>query len=219
MTQLLLVEDDELLGNGITKVLSQRGERLNWVRTGQSALSVLQKDQYDLILLDLNLPDITGFDILETIRAEKNDIPILVLTARGSIDDRVHALDSGADDYLTKPFDINELCARIRALRRRSCPNSSDIIHYRNLVIDTRAKYLCVSGQPTELSAKEFSLLEILVAHMGRVMTRRDLETNLYGWDADVASNAIEVHIHNLRKKTSKDIIRTIRGVGYIVEK
>lgn len=219
MTRLLLVEDDELLGDGICKVLSRRGNQLEWVRDGRSALTAISEREPDLVLLDINLPDISGFDILKTIRAAENDVPILVLTARSSVTNRVFALDNGADDYLVKPFDIEELCARVRALRRRSASQNEGRLRCGELVMDTSAMTLSLAGEPVNLSVREFTLLRTLMESRGRVMSRHQLEEELYGWDVEVASNTIEVHIHNLRKKLTSCIIRTVRGVGYIIEK
>ncbi len=219
MTQILLVEDDELLGDGICKVLSRRGDQLEWVRDGRSALTAISEREPDLVLLDINLPDISGFDILKTIRSAENDVPILVLTARSSVTNRVFALDNGADDYLVKPFDIEELCARVRALRRRSASQNEGRLRCGELVMDTSALTLSLEGVPVNLSIREFTLLRTLMENRGRVMSRHQLEEELYGWDVEVASNTIEVHIHNLRKKLTSCIIRTVRGVGYIIEK
>lgn len=219
MTRLLLVEDDELLGDGICKVLSRRGDQLEWVRDGRSALTAISEREPDLVLLDINLPDISGFDILKAIRAAENDVPILVLTARSSVSNRVFALDNGADDYLVKPFDIEELCARVRALRRRSASQNEGRLRCGELVMDTSALTLSLAGEPVNLSVREFTLLRTLMESRGRVMSRHQLEEELYGWDVEVASNTIEVHIHNLRKKLTSCIIRTVRGVGYIIEK
>ena len=219
MSRLLLVEDDELLGDGIRKVLIQRGDQVNWVRDGQGALAALSAGGQDLILLDLNLPDVSGFEILQNIRSAQNDIPILVLTARGDIADRVRALDCGADDYLIKPFNIDELCARIRALRRRASGMTDDRLCHGELVMDTSTHIVLLSGKPITLSTREFDLLQILLENRGRVLSRNRLEEKLYGRDDEVVSNSIEVHVHNLRKKLGCDLIRTVRGVGYIIEK
>ncbi len=219
MTQILLVEDDELLGDGISKVLSRRGDQLEWVRDGRSALTAISEREPDLVLLDINLPDISGFDVLKAIRSAENDVPILVLTARSSVSNRVFALDNGADDYLVKPFDIEELCARVRALRRRSASQNEGRLRCGELVMDTLALTLSLAGEPVNLSIREFTLLRTLMENRGRVMSRHQLEEELYGWDVEVASNTIEVHVHNLRKKLTSCIIRTVRGVGYIIEK
>lgn len=219
MTRLLLVEDDRLLGDGIRKVLTQRGDQVQWVKDGHSALACVSGGGQDLVLLDLNLPGISGFEILQSIRAVKNEIPILVLTARSEVVDRVRALDCGADDYLVKPFDIDELSARIRALRRRASGMTDDILCHGDLVMDSCAHAVSLAEKPISLSVREFGLLQILLENRGRVLSRKQLEEKLYGWGDEVASNSVEVHVHNLRKKLGCDLIRTLRGVGYIIEK
>jgi len=219
MTKLLLVEDDELLGDGIRKILIQRGDQVEWVRDGESALASMSGGGQELVLLDLNLPGISGFEILQSIRSDKIDIPILVLTARGEVADRVRALDFGADDYLIKPFDVDELSARIRALRRRASGMTDNILYHGELVMDTSAHVVSLAEKPIVLSAREFGLLQILLENRGRVLSRKQLEEKLYGWEEEVASNSVEVHVHNLRKKLGCELIRTVRGVGYIIEK
>ena len=219
MTKLLLVEDDELLGDGIRKILIQRGDQVEWVRDGESALACMSGGGQELVLLDLNLPGISGFEILQSIRSDKIDIPILVLTARGEVADRVRALDFGADDYLIKPFDVDELSARIRALRRRASGMTDNILYHGELVMDTSAHVVSLAEKPIVLSAREFGLLQILLENRGRVLSRKQLEEKLYGWEEEVASNSVEVHVHNLRKKLGCELIRTVRGVGYIIEK
>jgi len=219
MTRLLLVEDDEILGDGIRKILTHRGDDVEWVRDGQSALASLVDAGHELVLLDLNLPGVSGFDILQMVRASGNEIPILVLTARGDVVDRVRALDCGADDYLIKPFDIDELSARIRALRRRASGMTDERLCHGELVVDTSAHLVFLAEEPIALSIREFSLLQILLEYRGRVLSRKQLEEKLYGWEDEIASNSVEVHIHNLRKKLGCELIRTVRGVGYIIEK
>ncbi|MCP5407230.1 MAG: response regulator transcription factor [Chromatiaceae bacterium] len=219
MTKLLLIEDDDLLGDGIRKILVQRGDQVEWVRDGESALASISDGGQDLVLLDLNLPGLSGFEILQKVRASKNDIPILVLTARGEVADRVRALDSGADDYLIKPIDIDELGARIRALRRRASGGSDDFLCHGKLTMDTAAHVVSLAGKPVTLSVREFGLLQILLENRGRVLSRKQLEEKLYGWGDEIASNSVEVHIHNLRKKLESELIQTVRGVGYIIEK
>ncbi|MCB1831566.1 MAG: response regulator transcription factor [Gammaproteobacteria bacterium] len=219
MTRLLLVEDDALLGDGIRKILVQRGDEVEWARDGESALASMAQGGQELILLDLNLPGISGLDILQRLRSAGNDIPILVLTARGEVADRVRALDCGADDYLIKPFDIDELSARIRALRRRASGVTDDRLCHGELIMDISAHVVQLAEQPVALSVREFGLLQILLENRGRVLSRKQLEERLYGWEDEIASNSIEVHVHNLRKKLAGDLIRTVRGVGYVIEK
>ncbi|MCB1761932.1 MAG: response regulator [Gammaproteobacteria bacterium] len=219
MSRLLLVEDDELLGDGIKKVLSQRGDQIAWVTDGRSALAALADDIWDLLLLDLNLPDMSGFDIVRKIRSAKNCLPILILSARDEIHDRVRALDYGADDYLIKPFDVEELSARIRALLRRAAGVTDDQLHHGELTMNTSTRVVLLAGNQIPLSAREFDLLQILLENRGRVLSRNQLEERLYArWD-EVTSNSVEVHIHNIRKKLGSDLIRTLRGVGYLIDK
>ena len=219
MTRLLLVEDDALLGDGIRKILVQRGDEVEWAQDGESALASVAEGGQELILLDLNLPGISGLDILQRLRSAGNDIPILVLTARGEVADRVRALDYGADDYLIKPFDIDELSARIRALRRRASGVTDDRLCHGELIMDISAHVVQLAEQPVALSVREFGLLQILLENRGRVLSRKQLEERLYGWEDEIASNSVEVHVHNLRKKLAGDLIRTVRGVGYVIEK
>ncbi|MCP5426647.1 MAG: response regulator transcription factor [Chromatiaceae bacterium] len=219
MTRLLLVEDDALLGDGIRKILVQRGDEVEWAQDGESALASVAEGGQELILLDLNLPGISGLDILQRLRSAGNDIPILVLTARGEVADRVRALDYGADDYLIKPFAIDELSARIRALRRRASGVTDDRLCHGELIMDISAHVVLLAEQPVALSVREFGLLQILLENRGRVLSRKQLEERLYGWEDEIASNSVEVHVHNLRKKLAGDLIRTVRGVGYVIEK
>ena len=219
MTRLLLVEDDALLGDGIRKILVQRGDEVEWAQDGESALASVAEGGQELILLDLNLPGISGLDILQRLRSAGNDIPILVLTARGEVADRVRALDYGADDYLIKPFAIDELSARIRALRRRASGVTDDRLCHGELTMDISAHVVQLAEQPVALSVREFGLLQILLENRGRVLSRKQLEERLYGWEDEIASNSVEVHVHNLRKKLAGDLIRTVRGVGYVIEK
>jgi two-component system response regulator QseB len=180
---------------------------------------VLQTDQYDLVLLDLNLPVKSGLDVLKEMRTEKNTTPVLILTARDAIEDRVKGLDMGADDYLSKPFDLDELLARVRALLRRSKGRTTPTLTHGDLELNPVEHSVTLSGNPVDLSPVEFNLLQLLLENRGRVFPRVQLEDNLYGWNKDVDSNTIEVHIHHLRKKLGSDLIRTVRGVGYVIDK
>lgn len=216
---LLLVEDDELLGDGIQSVLQRRGLGIDWVRDGISAIQSLKSYRYDLLLLDLNIPWISGLEVLTKLREEGNRIPVLVLTARAEVVDRVAALDCGADDYVVKPFDIDELCARIRALHRRTQGEEALLLRHGDLVIDPSARKVVAQGSEIHLSAKEFNILLTLMENMGRVMSRSKLSEKVYCLDDEVESNALEVHIHHLRKKLGDHPIRTVRGVGYVIEK
>lgn len=217
--QILLVEDDVILGDGIRQGLSQYGYAVTWVKDGKSALSTVKLQPYDLAVLDINIPIINGLKVLESIRQQKIELPVMLLTAYDAVEDRVKGLDAGADDYLTKPFDLDELCARIRALIRRFNGRSENTITYGDISIDPSAHLVFKNGELVNISRREFDLLQKLIENQGRVMTRDQLTQALYGWDDDIDSNALEVHIHNLRKKFSSELIRTVRGVGYIVNK
>jgi two-component system response regulator QseB len=218
--RVLLVEDDEPLGSGIRAGLAHYGYVVDWLKDGQSALRFLKAEVFDIIVLDLNLPKIEGLKVLQEMRINGVTTPVLILTARDSVEDRVKGLDTGADDYLTKPFDLDELSARIRALQRRFSSNRADpIMQYRDLTLDPASLSVTVAGKPISLSRREFALLQKLLENIGQVVSRDVLNQCLYGWDDDVDSNTLEVHVHNLRKKLGVNFIRTIRGVGYMAEK
>lgn len=217
--RILLVEDDELLGDGVRVGLTQYGYIVDWVKDGQSALSALLSETFDMVVLDLGLPKRSGIDVLRSVRAKNITTPVVILTARELVEDRVKGLDAGADDYLVKPFDLNELTARMRALQRRSTSRAETQIIYNNIVLDPASHSVTLDGEPVNISRREFALLQKLLENAGRVLSRERLTQSLYGWGDDIDSNALEVHIHNLRKKFGTDLIRTIRGVGYMVEK
>lgn len=217
--RLLLVEDDELLGDAVKSGLTQHGYVVDWLKDGRSAYASIKYDTFELIILDLGLPKMSGLEFLHKIRSENVTTPVIILTARESIEDRVKGLDSGADDYLTKPFDMNELSARVRALTRRANGRADALIHYRSLTIDPAAHAVFLEGESISLPRREFALLLKLIENAGHVLSRDQLMQSLYGWNDEVDSNALEVHIHNIRKKLNTNYIRTIRGVGYIVEK
>ncbi len=217
--RILLVEDDEALGEGIRVALKPEGYTVDWARDGASALHALTHEDFGLAVLDLGLPRMDGLEVLQRLRAGANAIPVLVLTARDSTADRIAGLDAGADDYLVKPFDVDELKARIRALLRRSLNRAQPVLHYRDVSLDPVAQQVSYRGQPVVLQRKEFLLLHELLAQPGRVLTRDRLQQVLYGWDEEAESNALEVHIHHLRKKLFPELIRTVRGVGYLVDK
>jgi len=217
--RILLVEDDEALGEGIRVALKPEGYTVDWARDGASALHALTHEDFGLAVLDLGLPRMDGLEVLQRLRAGANAIPVLVLTARDSTADRIAGLDAGADDYLVKPFDVDELKARIRALLRRSFSRAQPVLEYREVSLDPVAQQVSYRGQPVALQRKEFLLLHELLAQPGRVLTRDRLQQVLYGWDEEAESNALEVHIHHLRKKLGSEFIRTLRGIGYMVEK
>jgi two-component system response regulator QseB len=213
--RLLLVEDDQMIGSGIRAGLRQAGYVVDWARDGREADSALAADPYDLVLLDLGLPHKPGLDVLRSLRARGSDIPVVIVTARDAVTDRVAGLDAGADDYLVKPFDLDELAARIRALLRRRAGRAGPVIEHGALRLTPATHDATLDGTPLALSAREFALLEALLERPGMLLSRRQLEEKLYGWGEEVESNAVEVHIHSLRKKLGPGFIRNVRGVGY----
>ncbi len=218
--QILLVEDDLSLANGLELALTQEGITVNHVTKGNEAIHIVESFPPDIVILDLGLPDMDGLEVIVALRKEKNTVPILVLTARGAIEDKVTGLDCGADDYLAKPFDMTELLARIRVLERRiSTSTTSNTINIARVSLETKERWVSYDDQEVSLSKTEFMLLKTLMQNAGRVQTRDSLESQLYSWGEEVNSNALEVHIHHLRKKLSSDFIKTIRGVGYTVNK
>lgn len=217
--RLLLVEDDPLLGDGLRVGLTQAGFTVDWVKTGEEADAALATDEFTLMVLDLGLPRLSGMELLRRLRRQGKSIPVLILTARDAIQDKVVGLDSGADDYLVKPVDLDELAARIRALIRRAGGRAAPVLEHGALRLDPAARSVTLDGVPVELSAREFALLQLLLENCGRVLTRTQLEQALYGWGEGVESNAVEVHIHHLRRKLGAELIKTLRGVGYVVEK
>ncbi len=214
--RLLLVEDDAMLGKSLQQALQAQNYVVDWVQTGLSALAALQAEHFDLAVMDLGLPGLDGIRVIEEVRDQRLPLPILILTARDSVQDRVRGLDAGADDYLLKPFDLNELFARLRALGRRN--NASAVVNelsFGDIVLDTVSHQVSYQGQPVVLSRRELLLLEVFLGRPGQVFTRQQLEQSLYGWGEEVESNALEVHIHHLRKKFYNGLIQTVRGVGY----
>jgi len=217
--RLLLVEDDELLGDAVKTGLTQFGYIVDWLKDGEAARAALKSESFELIILDLGLPKLSGIGLLQSIRHDGNTTPVIILTARESVESRVKGLDCGADDYIIKPFDLNELSARIRALVRRSQGRADTTLQYRNVTLDPAAHSVMVDNVLINVPRREFSLLQKLLENSGHVLSREQLMQSIYGWDEDVDSNALEVHIHNLRKKLNANYIRTIRGVGYMAEK
>ncbi len=214
--RLLLVEDDTLLGDGVSAGLRHEGYAVDWLTDGEAAWSALQSEHFDLMVLDLGLPGLSGLELLARLRAKGLLLPVLILTARDAVEDRVRGLDSGADDYLTKPFDLDELAARLRVLSRRNAGRAAPLIRLGDIALDPAAHTLTVGGQPVETSSREFALLHLLLEHAGEVLTRRRLEEALYGWNMDIESNTLEVYVHRLRRKLGTAAIRTVRGVGYM---
>ena len=215
--RLLLVEDDPMVGESIRDGLGQEGYTVDWVRDGKGAETALGAEPYAAVLLDLGLPRMDGLDVLRAARAQRNDVPILVITARDAVADRIKGLDAGADDYLVKPFDLDELAARVRALVRRAEGRAEPVVRHGPIALDPATRAVTLRGRPVELSGREFALLQALLARPGAVLSRAQLEERLYGWDEEVGSNAVEVHIHNLRRKLGADTIRNVRGVGYTI--
>ena len=215
--RILLVEDDPQLGDGLTIGLRQAGFAVDWVKDGNSADHALQSETFDLLVLDLGLPRLSGMEVLRRARGRRQTLPVLILTARDATGDKVSGLDAGADDYLVKPVDLDELAARIRALTRRSAGRAAPLLTHGDLTLDPAAHSVTLAGAPVDLSSREFSLLQLLLENVGRVLTRSHLEQSLYGWRDEPDSNALEVHIHHLRKKLGSELIRTLRGVGYTI--
>jgi DNA-binding response OmpR family regulator len=217
--KLLLVEDDALLGEGVRAGLKQAGFAVDWVQDGLAAKVALDSEEYDLLVLDLGLPKLSGMDLLKSVRAKRASLPVLILTARDTVADRVAGLNAGADDYLVKPFDLDELIARLNALLRRSAGQVELTLQHGAIELTPASHQVRLAGTDVSMSAREFSLLHTLLLHTGRVHSREQLEQTLYGWGEEVESNAIEVHVHHLRKKLGSDLIRTLRGVGYVIDK
>lgn len=217
--RILLVEDDDLLGDGLRAGLRHCGFTADWLRDGEQARTALASEDYDAVVLDLGLPRLDGLSLLRGLRAAGDDVPVLVLTARDGLSDKVGGLDSGADDYLVKPVDLDELAARLRALIRRAAGRSRPTLRYGDLELDPAARRLRRGGETVELSGREFAILEMLMRNAGKVISRAQLESTLYGWGEGVESNAMEVYIHHLRRKIGAERIRTLRGIGYTFEK
>jgi two-component system response regulator QseB len=217
--RILLVEDDTMLGEGVQRGLRQQGHAVDWVRDGRAADLAVAGEPYDLVLLDLGLPLKGGLDVLRDLRRRGRHVPVLILTAQDAVGDRVAGLDAGADDYLVKPFDLDELAARVRALHRRSIGRAQPVLVHDRLTLDPAMHEVSLDGTPVALSAREFSLLHALLEHPGRPVSRARLEERLYGWGEEVESNAVEVHVHSLRRKLGAEWIKTLRGVGYVIPK
>jgi DNA-binding response OmpR family regulator len=215
---ILLVEDDQALAAGLLEALRKEGLSINHVSTGKAAVAAVATALPEILILDLGLPDMDGMDVLKAVRRQTSELPVLLLTARDTIQDKVAGLDGGADDYLAKPFDMPELLARLRVLSRRLGTAGSNVIRIGEVALDTATQEVTVAGKAVELSRREYMLLRILLENAGRVQTRDSLENKLYSWGDEVASNALEVHVHHLRKKLGTAFISTVRGVGYTVK-
>jgi two-component system OmpR family response regulator len=219
--RILIVEDDPVLADGLTRTLKHADYAVDCANSGVDADHVLAAQPYDLVILDLGLPGIDGFEVLRRLRRRGGAVPVLVLTARDALTDRVKGLDLGADDYMIKPFDLPELEARVRALIRRGQSGGASVLTHGSLVLDTAGRRATLAGEPLDLSARELGVLEVLMMRSGRVVNKEQLAEQLYGWDEEVGPNAIEVYVHRLRRKLEPAgvSIRTIRGLGYLLEK
>jgi DNA-binding response OmpR family regulator len=225
--RLLLVEDDRMIGESLRGALRLEGHAVDWVRDAAAAQATLASERFDLLLLDLGLPASAapaaemrsggGLDVLRALRARGDDTPVIVLTARDGPGDKVAGLDAGADDYLVKPFDLDELAARIRALRRRQGGRAQPALAFGGVTLDPATRQVTQGGAPVLLSAREFAVLEALMLRPGALLSRAQLEDRLYGWGEEIESNAVSVYIHQLRKKLGADFIQNVRGVGYFV--
>lgn len=217
--RLLLVEDDAMIGETVLQVLRAEHYAVDWVRDGNMAEEALRTESYDLVLLDLGLPRRSGLEVLRALRARRNVVPVMVATARDAVGDRIAGLDAGADDYVVKPFDIDELLARIRALLRRSAGRAEPAFEHRGVSLNPATREATLHGQPVSLSAREWAVLEALLARPGVVLSRTQLEEKLFSWKDDISSNAVEVYIHGVRKKLGANLIQTVRGLGYLIPK
>jgi two-component system, OmpR family, response regulator QseB len=217
--RLLLVEDDPMIGESVRKGLQQDDFAVDWVQDGRASELALDAIAYDALLLDLGLPRKGGLEVLVSLRRRGNPIPVLILTARDAVADRVQGLDAGADDYLVKPFDLEELAARIRALLRRQAGRADPVIQVGDLTLNPATRAVSLDAKPVSLSAREFGLLHALLERPGTVLSRAQIEEKLYGWGQEVESNTVEVYVHSLRRKLGANFIRNVRGVGYMVPK
>jgi two-component system OmpR family response regulator/two-component system response regulator QseB len=215
--RVLIVEDDPLLGDALAAGLKQRGFESDWVQDGRDAQAAIRVEPFAAIVLDLGLPGLGGLELLRGERGRGNKVPVLILTARDAVQDRITGLDSGADDYVVKPMDLDELAARLRALVRRSKGEPAPLLRIGSLVLDPAARTVTRDGHVVDLQPREFTLLQELMLNAGRVLSREQLEERMYRWGEEVESNAVEVHIHHLRRKLGADVVKTIRGVGYMV--
>ena len=216
--RLLLIEDDRQLGKAVLQGLRQE-YTADWFRSAEEGKAAMNDTPYDLLVLDINLPGMSGLDWLHKLRRAKQAIPVLLLTARDTAPQRVEGLDAGADDYLVKPFDFEELLARIRALLRRRGIYTENVLTHKDILLDLSGKTVSRAGNPVTLSGKEFEILRLLMENIGRCLSKEHIEKKIYSWDDEVASNTIEAHISSIRKKLGKELIKTMRGIGYIMER
>jgi two-component system, OmpR family, response regulator QseB len=217
--RVLIVEDDEMIAQGLQTALRRGGFAVDWMRDGKNAAAALLASSFDVVLLDLGLPHRDGIDVLRELRRRGDATPVIILTARDEIQHRVAGLDAGADDYIVKPFDLDEMMARMRSVLRRAAGRGDPHIQHGDLRLDPVTRTVQLGGQPVSVSAHEYAVLEALLQRPGAVLSRSQLEDRLYGWDDQIGSNAVEVYVHGLRRKLGSDAIRTLRGVGYFVPK
>lgn len=216
--RVLLVEDDELIANGVREALRRRAYQVDWINNGRDALNAALDNPFDLIILDLGLPGMDGLDVLGKLRAQHRLTPTIILSARGTTQNRIDGLNVGADDYLVKPFELEELFARIHAIERRTSGSATNVLRMGQVELDLAGLRVIYNGQEVTLQRREFSLLKKLMENPRQVFTREQLEESLYGWTSDLGSNAIDVYVHNIRKKMYSDVIKTLRGVGYRID-
>ena len=217
--RLLLVEDDPMIGEAVQDLLRAEHYAVDWARDGDAADTALRTQTYDLVLLDIGLPRRDGLTVLRDLRTRKDRTPVVVATARDAVAQRIEGLDAGADDYVLKPYDLDELLARIRALLRRAAGRAEPVYEHKGVSINPATREATVQGVPVVLSAREWAVLEPLIARPGMVLSRQQLEDKLYGWGDEVSSNAVEVYVHGLRKKLGAEVLLNVRGVGYLVPK
>ncbi len=215
--RILLVEDDLLLGQALETGIQQSGYTVDWVTGGEAALEALDLVPFAAVALDINLPDLSGFKVLKQLR-RTNKVPVVVMTARDALDDRIEGLDLGADDYIVKPFDLKELLARVRAVVRRSHGLANALLTHRDIELDTNARTVKKAGEWIRLTGREYQILALLMERMGRILSRSDIEAQIYNWDGDTESNTIEAAIYTLRKKVGRELVTNVRGVGYVIQ-
>jgi len=215
--RILLVEDDTMIGAAVRTALRQEAYAVDWVRTGKEVQAALANENFDLVLLDLGLPDLDGVALLGQLRAQGKALPVIIITARDGVEDRIRGLDAGADDYMVKPFDLDELAARIRSALRRSAGHAEPELEAAGVRVNLATRAVTRAGEPVHLSAREYAIVEALMLRPGAILSRAQLEERIYGWGDEVESNAVEVHIHGVRRKLGQDFIQNVRGVGYFI--
>lgn len=216
--RILVVEDDSNIGDGVQQGLCLDDYASDWVVDKKSAFTALAANRYELMILDLGLPDGSGLELLKHLRRRKDDMPVIILTAYDTVQDKINGLDCGADDYIVKPFDLDELRARVRALRRRSHGRANPLLSIGDVVLDPSTKIVTLKGEEVNIGPREFAILHTLMESPGRILSKSQIEDSLYGWNMEVESNTVEVHIHGIRRKLGRDLIRTVRHLGYKIE-